>query len=297
MEQDITGTSHENDLPGNLPTDIDEPGSAERAADLLREQETGPIPLGPATPGQGEDAVLLVETTSVPDQEGTLTPEDLFLGEMDMEEASPWYRSQWVYLGAGLVVGTALAAGAVLLLRNRRARQQRTMLGRAQNLLSQWSNQLSGQTGRLTGQVSRLAKRSPGTGLNLIPFQRPSGASKWAKQARQQLTNLPQQVGGQFGSIGSQLRSIGSSIGTTARETTTQAIDRTQEGLAHIKEGVSAGAARTGEGIKAGWKFSRSFTIGMATGAVWAAIFAPQSGETTRQHLRSIFPSRWPRKQ
>lgn len=317
MEQINSGISDVNDLPGDLPKDKEERVNEELAADqvtadLLREQAAGPVPLEPAVPGEGEDVVLLVETVSLPDEPGTETlssEERKMLEEMGMDEGSPWYRSPWFYMGASLAGGAALALGALFFLRNRN-RQQRTTLGRAQNVLSQWSNQLSGQTGKLTeqaskltrqirkpprrsvsftgqmnrltdqaqDQISQLTRRRQRSGLNIIPLQRQSNASKWVKQTRHQLNDLSQQVGSQLGSIGS-------AIGTTS----TQALDKTQEGLAQIRQGVARGAAKTGEGIQTGWKFSRNFTLGMTAGALWAAIFTPQNGETTRQHLGAIF--------
>ncbi len=325
MEQDITGRSNTSDLPEHLPNDIEEPGSAELAADLVREQATGPVPLGPAIPGQGEDAVLLVETGMLPDQASDISSEDMALGKIDVKESPPWYRSPWLYLGAGLAGGAALAAGTVLLIRNRSARQPRTAIGRAQHRLNRWSNQLSWQTGRLSGQIggltsqmriparrrsglmgrasrftgqagkltgqaqgqiSRLTGRTQRTTLRRLPLQRQNGANRWMKQTRRQLTNLSQQAG-------DQLSAIGSAVGTTTRATTAQAIGRTQDSLAQVRQGVAAGAARTGKGIKSGWKFSRNFTIGLTTGAVWAALFTPQSGETTRQRLKALVPARW----
>src|SRR5690242_13663311 len=137
MDQDTTGINDVNNLPGDLPNDIEEPGSAELAADLLREQATGPVPLGPAAPGQGEDAVLLVETVSVPDQPESLAQGEMPPGEMDLGAGLPWYRSRWLYVGAGLAGGTALAVTAVLLLRKRGVMQRRSALGRAQNILTQ----------------------------------------------------------------------------------------------------------------------------------------------------------------
>ena len=189
------------------------------------------------------------------------------------------------------------------------------MLGRAQNTLNQWTAQLSDQTDKITEQVGKLSRqvrrsyRQPGplaginrltdqaqdqisqlTGhkqsgiLNFIPRQRRTSANKWMKQTQRQLNDLSHQVG-------DQVISMGSSLGAT----TTQAIDKTQEGLEQIRHGVANGAARTGEGIQTGWKLSRNFTLGMAAGAVWAAIFTPQNGETTRQHLNAIFQPNKPR--
>ena len=149
MEQVNSGMNDGNDLPDDFPKNTNELDSEELAADLLREQAEGPVPLERTTPGEGEDVVLLVETISLPDEPGagTLSSEEQrMLEEMGMDEGSPWYRSPWFYMGASLAGGAALAAGAVFLFRNRKARKPRTTLGRAQNVLSQWSNQLGGQT-------------------------------------------------------------------------------------------------------------------------------------------------------
>jgi hypothetical protein len=312
MDQDTSGMREGTDLPGDLPNDIDEPGSAELAADLLREQATGPVPLGPAAPSQGEDVVLLVETVSFPDQDEVLSSEGLFIGELDPGDDSPWYRSRWLYIGAGLASGAVLAAGAVLLLRNRNTSRQ----GSAQRLIGQWSDQLSNQTNKLIKQArkparrqtallagalsslthqasdltdqaqkqfNRLAKGSQTSGMRLSRQTR-ANANKWLKQTQQQLADLSHQAGDQLGFLG---EAIGSS--------TSQAIDRTQGGLEQIRQGVVTGAAKTGEGIETGWKLSRNFTLGMAAGALWAALFTPQSGETTRERLNTIFQSRGPK--
>ncbi len=301
MEQEHSEINEPPDLPEGLLKEIEELDNAELAndeltADLLREQAAGPIPLEPETSGEGEDAVLLVETVSLPDEPESLSPEERMLGKMGLDEGTPWYRSRWLYIGAGVAGGAALAVGTVFFLRNRDLRRQRAPLGRAQNALSQWSHQLGNQTNKLTGQMSKLSGqatrltgqaqdqisqltgRKQKNGMYLLPIQRQSSASKWVKQTRRQLNDLSRQVS-------DQLSSIGSAIGTT----TTQAVDRTQEGLAQIGQGVASGAAKTGEGIKTGWKLSRNFTLGMTAGAIWAAIFTPENGETTRQHLSAIF--------
>jgi hypothetical protein len=317
MDQDMTGMNDVNNLPGELPNDIEEPGSAEIAADLLREQATGPVPLGPAAPGQGEDAVLLVETVSVPDQPESLSSGEMPLGEKDLGEGSPWYRSRWLYVGAGLAGGTALAVTAVLLLlRKRGVSQRRSARARAQTILTRWPklgkqtirltrpiskpvrqtsmlsgqmSKLSGQAGSITGQAqkqfSRFARRPQGARLMIVPLQRQARPNKWVKQTQQQLSNLSQQAGGQ-------LSAIGSSIGGT----TAQAVGKTQAGLAQIGQGVAAGAVKTGEGVKRGWKLSRNFTLGMTAGAIWAAFFTPESGESTRQHLTTVFQNRQSRR-
>ena len=313
----MTGMHNMDDLPGDLPNDRDEPGSAELAAELVREQATGPVPLGPAAPGKGEDVVLLVETVSFPDQTEVFSPEGMLVGELDLGDGSPWYRSRWLYVGAGLASGAVLAAGVVLLLRDRNARQKESVLGSAQHLFGQWSDQLGDQTGKLMGQIKKsgrqtgwlagamnsltdqasdltdqaqrqfnqLAKRSQASGIPLLTRQSQSNANTWLKQTQHQLRDLSQQAGDQLGSLGD---AIGS--------TTSQALDKTQEGLAQIRQGLATGVAKTGEGIETGWKFSRNFTLGMAAGAIWAALFTPQSGETTREHLSTLFQSRSARK-
>ncbi len=308
MDQETMGTDDRNDLPKDLPNDIDEPSAAEIAADLIREQASGPVPLGPASPGQGEDVVLLVESVSLPDQPEAFSSENHLAREMGMGDDSPWYRSRWVYIGTGAALLTALAAaGTILLLRQRNARQTRPSLRGAQQMLSQWSNQLSNQTNRLarqirkparqtamlaapinslTGQASmlsdqaqrrlnQLARRAQGSRLNRMQRQGQANAQKWMKQTQQQLAQLSHQAS-------DQLSAIGGSIGAT----TSQAIGKTQEGLSQIKEGVATGVAKTGEGIQSGWKFSRNFSLGAAAGALWAASFTPEAGETTRKHLK-----------
>lgn len=314
MEQDIRGMGEINDLPHDLPNDIEEPGSAEFAADLVREQATGPVPLGPATPGQGEDAVLLVETASLPEQPDVLTPEGLFLGEMGMDEGSPWYRSRWMYIGLGVAGGAALAAGTVLLLRKRSAPQQRINLAGARHMLGQWSGQLSSQTGKLAKQIrrtapqkkvlvvpvntltdqasaltgqaqkqfSRFTRRSPGERLNPMARRRKLNANKWVKQTQKQLVGFSQQASKQLNTVRS---SIGSSVGAT----TAQALGKTQEGLSQVRQGVAVGAAKTGAGVKSGWKFSRNFTLGATAGGLWAIAFTPESGEATRQRLNTVW--------
>jgi gas vesicle protein len=306
MEQDITKMNDLGNQPDNLPHDKEERDSAELAADqlladLLKEQATGPFSAGLVTPNQGEDVVLLVETGMLPDEAADLSMEDSLLAkigqaEIDQAARSPWYRSQWFYLGSGLVGGAALAAGAVLLLRSRRTRQRSVDIGRTQPLLNRWSRQLGWQASMITeragklssqaqGQINRLAGRTPGGARNLLLLQRQRGSSAWLKQMQRQLTNLSQQAR-------NQASAIGNSIGATTRATTAQTIDRTQASLAQVRQGVASGAARTGKGLKSGWKFSRNFTVGMAAGALWAALFAPESGEATRQRLTTIFQLR-----
>jgi gas vesicle protein len=314
MDQERMGIDDKNNLPKDLPNDIDQPSSAELAADLIREQATGPVPLGPAKPQQGEDVVLLVETVSLPDQPEGLAAESLYAGELGMGDAdNPWYRSRWVYIGTGAALGTALAAaGTILLLKQRNARQQRIPLRGAQQTLRQWSNQLSEQTNRFTTQIrkparqtkrlaapisslteqantlsdqaqrqlNRLTRRSRALRLNRLQRQGQANAQKWIKQTQQHLADLSHQASDQF-------NAVGSSIGAT----TSQAIGKTQEGWSQIKEGVAMGAAKTGEGIQSGWKFSRTFSLGAVAGALWAACFTPETGEATRQRIKQAMQS------
>jgi hypothetical protein len=311
MEQDITGMSDVTNIPGNLPNDLEEPGSAERAADLVRERATGPVPLGPATPDQAEDAVLMVETGMLPNEENLPSPENIILSGMDLEIGVPWYRSRWMYLGTGIVAATALSIGATLLIRGRNKRTlrlavPRSMPGprgqsrgfsflvpvtRAQGILSQWPRQLSGQTSKLTGQAIRFTGQTQGQISRLTHRpQRITAPLKllryWVRRgnllqgAQQQLINLPRQAGRL------------SSLGNTARAATVGFIGKTQENLAQLRQGIATGAVKTAEATKHGWKLSRNLVIGAAAGALWAALFAPQSGEATRQRLGQTFQFR-----
>src|SRR5579859_5064424 len=360
MEQNITGMSDGDDLPGILPNDIEEPSSAELAADLLREQATGPISLGPATPDQEEDmllaaallsdqatgpisldptisgveedTVLIVETAMSPEEMNILGPEDTILDGIDLEMGAPWYRSRWLYLGAGLLGGTALAVGTAFLIRGANNRKRRAPFSQAvrsslvrshvrsvsprtQGVLSQWSNQLSGQaskltgqtnklagqasklTGQVQGQLGRLARRTQGTALNLKPLQRQASIGNLAQRAQSQLSGLSKQASGQLSGFSKQASGQLSSIGSATRATTTQAISKAQANLAQARAGVAIGADRTRRSVRRGWKFSRNFSLGMAAGALWAAFFTPESGEATRQHLTETFRSRSPMKQ
>ncbi|HEU5198953.1 MAG TPA: hypothetical protein VFU32_04910 [Ktedonobacterales bacterium] len=333
MEQDLTGVNDTTnmpgkaaDIPGNLPNDIDEPGSAERAADLVREETTGPVPLGPATPDQGEDAVLFVETIDERELgEGMLPPEEaegivlpeevLIAAELagaspagtdlssavlgidlgpNLEEGAPWYQSRWMYLGIGLVAAAAatLGIGGYVLIRNRSRRKQglhvtrrvTSALGRtrfptvpiAQGRLSQLTGQLSGQAGKFTGQVSKFSgqaqsqlsrlTRTPQSAVNLKPLQ-------------QQLTTLT-------GQAGEQLRSLGA----TTKATTASAVGKTQASLSQVGQSVAAGTSGAKHGLKRSGKMARNLTLGATAGMLWSYLYAPQDGETTRQHLKQMVP-------
>jgi hypothetical protein len=335
MEQDLTGVNDATNMPGkaadipsNLPNDIDEPGSAERATDLVREETTGPVPLGPATPDLGEDTVLFVETiderelgeeTLPPEEaEGILPPEEaevilppeeaLLAAELasasqagtefsgaalgidlgpNLEEGAPWYQSRWMYLGVGLVVAATatLGIGSYVLIRNRNRRKRglnvtrrvTSTLGRArlqavpisQGRLSQLTGQLSGQASKFSGQaqnqLSRLA-RTPQGAVNLKPLQ-------------QQLTTLTSQAG-------EQLRSFGA----TTRATTASAVGKTQASLSQVGQSVASSANSAKSGVKRGGKVARNLTLGATAGMLWSYLFAPQDGETTRQHLKQMLP-------
>ncbi len=333
MEQDLTGANDVTNMPGkaadipsNLPNDIDEPGSAERAADLVREEAPGSVPLEPAIPDQGEDAVLFVETIDerelgesiVPPEEteGILLPEEaLVAAELasasqagtnlsgaalgidlgpELEEGAPWYQSRWMYLGVGLMAAATatLGIGGYVLLRNRNrrkrglnvARRVTSTLGRArfqavpisQGRLSQLTGQLSGQAGKFSGQaskfsgqaqnqLSRLARTTQGT-VNFKPLQ-------------QQLTTLTSQAG-------EQLRSLGA----TTRATTASAVGKTQASLSQVGQNVASSASSAKSGMKRGGKVARNLTLGATAGMLWSYLFAPQDGETTRQHLKQMVP-------
>jgi hypothetical protein len=325
MEQDLTGVNDATnkpgkaaDIPSNLPNDIDEPSSAERAADLVREETTGPVPLGPATPDQGEDAVLFVETIDEREPgEGILLPEEALVAaelagasptgadlsgavpgidlgsDLAGNKGVPWYQSRWMYLGIGLVAATAtLGIGGYVLLRNRNQRKRglnvtrrlTSTLGRARlrtvpissGRLSQLTSQLSSQVEKFSGQaskfsgqaqnqLSRLARTTQGT-VNLKPLQ-------------QQLTTLT-------GQAGEQLRSLGA----TTKATTTSAVGKTQASLSQVGQSVATSASSAKSGLKRGGKMARNLTLGATAGMLWSYLYAPQDGETTRQHLKQMVP-------
>lgn len=313
MEQDITGTGDTTDIPGNLPGERDQADNRERAGtlpkeptdELLKEQAKEPALSGPATPGKGEDVVLFVETISFPEQGMEGSPEDMILRGIDLEVGIPWYRSRWVYVGTGLMAATALSIGAVLLLRSRsrskrrlavsqaiikptrRARRRRLLFQAAPRMrgrFSQWSNQLSGQASRFTGeaqeQFNRLAHRTPGAAATLNPLQRQRSARALLNRTRRQLEQFSTQTSEQL-----------SALGSTTRTQATQTLNGIQENLAQLGEGVALGLEKTGASLKHGWKLGRNFTLGAAAGALWAMLFSPQSGETTRQRLAQPFQS------
>jgi hypothetical protein len=231
------------------------------------------------------------------------SPENLIPGGIDLEMGVPWYRSRWMYVGTGLVAATALSIGTILLIRQRsqlnprravsqniikpikRSRKRRLVLQTAPRIrgrFTRWSNQLSGQTNRLIGQargqINRLTRRTPGTGAMLNSLQRQSTARALMNRTRRQL--------GQFSAP------ISRRVGLLRGAARTRAIRTTstiQENLTQLGEGVAQGAEKVGTGLKRGWKIGRSFTLGAAAGALWAMLFTPQSGETTRQHLAQPF--------
>jgi hypothetical protein len=310
MEQHLSGLNDANNIPSNLPNDLEEPGSAEQAADLIRKQTTGPVPLGPATPEQAADEVVFIETISESEPIGiiALTEENLAGADADtnlgidmgadLEVGVPWYQSRWMYLGAGLLVASAaVTIGSVLLVRglNRRNRGVPVMrrvsgsLSRATPrtpaTLNRLAGQLSQQTSRVTSQVqeriSRLARSSQGAGATLKPLRRQ--ANGWGgtliNRTQQQLNALSAQAQGQM-----------RSVTAATRATTTRAMSKTQEGVAQVGKNVAAGAEKTRAGLRRGWKLSRASLIGAAAGVLWAYLYAQQSGETTRQRLNQLLP-------
>lgn len=326
MEQNVTNTNDVTHIPGNLPGDEGQPGSVEQGlglteeqlAELLEEQAQEP-----ATPGAGEDTVLFVETISVPEQGIEDAPEDIMLGGapgdvilasapedmllegIDLEVSAPWYRSRWMFVGTSLVAGTALSIGAVLLVRGLRRRNRRLAVSQSmirplrrsrkrlargtapllQGRFGGLANQLSGQANSLTSQVqgrfSRLTNRtSAGTSL-LNPLQRGGSARSVTNNAWRQLAQFSTRARGRF-----------SSLGVPTRTRAAQAIKGTQESLAQLGKGMTLGVEKTGESLKRSWKIGRNFALGVSAGAVWAALFTPQSGETTRQRLAETFQAR-----
>lgn len=304
MEQDSTGLNDATDMPGkaadiptNLPNDINEPESAEFAADLMREETIEPVPLEPTALNQGEDTVWLVETIEDPEFVEIIMPTDEVLMGADapdvdmnitpgphLEEGKPWYQSRWVYLGAGLVVATTatLGIGSYVLIRNRNRRnhglnvtrrvadsfeQVRLQTGAlTQGRLSQLTNQLGSQIGKFSEQAqsqwSRFASAKQGTG-NLKPLQ-------------QQMTVQ----------AGEQLRSLGA----TTKAITASAVSKAQDGLSQVRESAATSAAMAKSGLKHTWKLGRNFTLGAAAGMLWSYLYAPQDGETTRKRLKKMLP-------
>lgn len=333
MEQDLTSANDATNMPGeaadipsNLPNDIDEPGSAERAADLVREETTGPVPLGGATPNQGEDAVLFVETIDerelgegmlpLEEAEGIVLPEEVLIAAElagaspagtdlsgavlgidlgpNLEEGTPWYQSRWMYLGIGLVAAATatLGIGGYVLIRNRNRRKRglnvtrrvTSTLGRtrlqavpiAQGRLSQLTGQLSGQAGKFTGQVSKFSGQAQSQLSRLT--RTPQGAVN-LKPLQQQLTTLT-------GQAGEQLRSLGA----TTKATTASAVGKTQASLSQAGQSVAAGTSSAKHGLKRSGKMARNLTLGATAGMLWSYLYAPQDGETTRQHLKQMVP-------
>ena len=317
MEQNVTHTNDVTNIPGNLPGDNEQAGSVEQGLGLTEEQIAKLLeeqPLESAAPGAGEDVVLFVETISVPEQAmepspaGVMpgsAPEDMILAGIDLEAGVPWYRSRWMFVGTSLVAGTALSIGAVLLVRGLNRRNQRRAVSRNiirpirrsrrrlslgaaplwQSRSGGWANRLSGQASRLTsqaqGRFSRLTHRAQGSATALNPLQRRGSAQTMMGRTRRRLAQLSTRTSGQFGSVG-----------TTTRTRAAQAIKGTQENLAQLGKGLTLGVEKTGESLKRSWKLGRNFALGVSAGAVWAALFTPQSGEATRQHLAQTFQAR-----
>jgi hypothetical protein len=100
------------------------------------------------------------------------------------------------------------------------------------------------------------------------------------------MLNRARQQPGQFSARISQ--QLGSLRGA-ARTRATRPIKDIQEHLATLGERVSLGVEKVGTRLKHGWKVGRSFTLGIAAGALWAMLLTPQSGATTRQRLAQPF--------
>ena len=311
MEQDTTAMNNTTPIPGNLPGEKNQAErggwadglSEEPMSERFKEQAKTSAPSGPTLPGKGEDVVLFVEAVSLPEQEMESSPENLILSGIDQEMGVPWYRSRWMYIGTGLVAATALSIGTTLLLRrrsrlNRRLAASRTIIKpikrirrrralsqatpRMQDRFSQWGNQLSGQASRLTdqtrGQLSRLTRRTPGTGAMLNSLQRQSTARALLNRTRRQL--------GQFSAPISRRVGLLRGAARTRAARTTSII---QGNLTRLGAGAASGVEKVGTSLKHGWKIGRSFALGAAAGALWAMLFTPQSGETTRQRLAQPF--------
>jgi len=283
-------------LPDDLPNDEDRSEISELAAELFREQAAGPIPLGTAISDQGADEVLLVETISESEPIGivALTEDELIgtaantdlgidLGanpDADLEIGIPWYQSRWTYLGAGLLLtSAAVAIGSVVLLRglNQRKRRNQRKTGQLRHLAGQLTTQTGKLTGQAQGRLRRLTHRSQSAITNFKPLRRRRNGrgGLLINRTQQQLNTLSAQAG-------DQLRSLSA--------TTTHLMSRTQEGATQISKNVTLGAKKTRVGLRRGWRLSRTSLIGAAAGMLWTYLYAPQSGETTRQHLSHLLP-------
>ncbi len=311
MEQDTTAMNNTPPIPGNLPGEKNQAERGEWAGGLseepmserFKEQAKMSAPSGPTPPGKGEDVVLFVEAVSLPEQEMESSPEDLILSGIDLEMGVPWYRSRWIYIGTGLVAATALSIGTTLLLRRRRRLNRRLAVSRTiikpikrvrrrralsqatprmQGRFSQWSNQLSGQANRLAsqtrGQLTRLTSRTPGAGAAFNSLQRQRGMRILLDRPRHQ-----------FGQLSAQMSQRLHSLRGSARTRATRATSTIQENLTQLGAEVASGVEKVGASLKHGWKIGRSFALGAAAGALWAMLFTPQSGETTRQRLAQPF--------
>ncbi len=278
-------SGEQSEQPGNI-----EPPSPLEAAELL----------AGAAADQGEDSVLMVETIVVPDATEGALPEGAPLGTIDLDIASPWYRSRWLSISAGVVTTALTCAGTILLIQGMKKRKrQRALVGRmktglqkasffsmrgassrAQGKLSQLTNQLAGQ---YTKSASQLQKQ-------LTQLRGP------AQQASSRIQGIPRQMSSngvskrtraQWGKSSQTASHQLSLLGEKARATSARTASQVQNSLSSMGTGISNGVANTGKSVQHAWSLGRVFAIGIGAGAVWASLFTPKSGEESRALLAS----------
>jgi hypothetical protein len=293
MQQDFSEIHDTPHLPNDVPnegTRFSEAAKGKQQAGKgkppARESAELAASLGP---GQEEDALLRVETFILQD---TDEDEAVFLEgpSTGVDTALPWYRTRWFYISAGVVATALTSAGTILLIQGlRRRKHQRFLVGqvktalrpassRAQSRLNQFTGQLGEQTSKRVRQfqkqlvrLSRQTQQAPG---RMKIMQRQASAAIAPKHTRGQLKKSSQLAGRQL-----------EAFGDKARITTARAASQVQHSLSSVSTGVSSGVARTGKSFQHTWKLGRALAIGIGSGAIWASLFTPQSGEETRTHL------------
>jgi hypothetical protein len=253
------------------PPDIEQPSPQEAAERLER-----------AAADQGEDSVLMIETIVLPD-----AAEEAFPGEAsegtDLDIALPWYRSRWFYISAGVVTTAVSCAGTLLLIQEmNKRRRRRALMGKVKTGWQQASLfpmrgaslRAPGRFDQLITQLSGLAQQAPS---RIKAMQRQLRSNSVSKRTRGQLEKSSQLAARQI-----------SLLGEKARATSVRTANQVQNSLSSVGTGISNGVAYTGKSVHHTWNLGRIFAIGLGSGAVWASLFTPRSGEENRAHLAEI---------
>lgn len=275
--------------PSEQPTDIEQPSPLE-AAELLES----------AAASQGEDSVLMVETIILPDTAEDTFPEEGGIGAADLEMTLPWYRSRWVYIGAGVLTTALTCAGTLLLMQEMSKRKRRrALVGRmktglqqasffsmrgasasAQGRLNQLADQLAGQyarsASRMQKQLTHLRGPAQQASSRIQGIPRQMSSNGVTKRTRAQWGKSSQIAGRQL-----------SLLSEKARATSARTANQVQNSLSSMGTGISNGVANTGKSVQHAWSLGRVFAIGLGSGAVWASLLTPRSGEENRAHLAS----------